>query len=57
MAKARYRCLWIDEDGNERLSVHEPRVPSPWGGTYTPEYTRVMIIDVDEILEEDPEDF
>lgn len=47
MACIYYR--WTDSDGEEHITRKPPEpMQSYWGGTYTPEYTRVIVIPVAE---------
>lgn len=52
--KGKIRYIWNDEDGNERITKQEPQdaCRSMMGGTYTPEYRKVVLIEVDEAEEE-----
>lgn len=44
------RYYWCDEDGNEQISRQPPveAERSPFGGTYTPNYRRVVLIEVED---------
>lgn len=48
--KGNIRYIWLDEDGNERITKQKPRdaCRSMMGGTYTPYYRKVVLIEVDE---------
>lgn len=47
MARIYYR--WVDSEGEERITRKPPEpIQSCWGGTYTPEYTRVVVIPVED---------
>lgn len=48
--KGRIRYIWIDQDGSEHITKQEPRdaCRSMMGGTYTPDYLKVVLIEVEE---------
>lgn len=48
--KGKIRYIWNDEDGNEHITKQEPldACRSIMGGTYTPDYRKVVLIEVEE---------
>lgn len=44
------RYIWNDEDGEERISKQKPTdmCRSPMGGFYTPDYRKVVVIEIEE---------
>lgn len=47
MGKIRY--IWLDVDNEEHITKEPPRpIPSIMGGWYTPDYRRVVIIEIED---------
>ena len=53
--KGKIRYIWHDEDGEEHITKQEPRDACRsmmGGGTYTPDYRKVVLIEVEEAEDE-----